>query len=96
MKKQATWNGLIVAESAECIVVEGNDYFPPQDVQLDHFISSNKHTICPWKGQAHYYHLVAQGKREEDIAWYYPEPKEAATEIKGYIAFDHRVDVVAK
>ena len=96
MKKQATWEGLIIAESENCIVVEDNDYFPPQDVKLDYFSDSQKHTICPWKGKANYYHLVAQGTKEENIAWYYPNPKSKAEKIEGYIAFDKRVVVEKK
>ena len=78
---------VILAESNETIVIEGNHYFPPDAVNRDYFQKSNTHTTCPWKGQASYYTIVIGGKTEPDAAWYYPEPKEAAKEIKDYVAF---------
>lgn len=73
--------------------MEGNHYFPPDDVNNEYFEDSDYHTTCPWKGFASYYHIVVEGKRNENAAWYYPEPKEAAQRIKGYVAFWHGVDV---
>ena len=78
---------VILAESNETIVIEGNHYFPPESINWDYFQKSNTHTTCPWKGQASYYTIVIGGKTEPDAAWYYPEPKEAAKEIKDYVAF---------
>jgi uncharacterized protein (DUF427 family) len=84
---RAIWNGAVVAESDRCEVVEGNQYFPPDAVKSEYFKPSNTHTSCPWKGLASYYTLEVDGKANPDAAWYYPEPKDAAKQIKGYIAF---------
>ena len=78
---------IILAESNDTIVIEGNHYFPPAAVNWDYFQKSNTHTTCPWKGQASYYTIVIGDKTEPDAAWYYPEPKEAAKQIKDYVAF---------
>jgi uncharacterized protein (DUF427 family) len=78
---------VVLAESNDTIIVEGNHYFPPDSTNLDCFQNSNTHTTCPWKGEASYYKIVIRDKVEEDAAWYYPEPKEAAKEIKNYVAF---------
>lgn len=80
-------NDIILAESNDTIVVEGNHYFPPEAVNWDYFQKSSTHTTCPWKGQASYYTIVIGDKTEPDAAWYYPEPKEAAKQIKDYVAF---------
>jgi uncharacterized protein (DUF427 family) len=85
--KTATWNGAVLAESDACIVVEGNQYFPPDAIKSEFFQPSSTHTTCPWKGVASYYTLAVEGKENPDAAWYYPEPKDAAKQIKGYIAF---------
>ena len=82
----ATYEGKIIAQSENTIVVEGNHYFPPGDVQMEYLVPSDTHTTCPWKGLASYYHVKVD-TLNTDAAWYYPEPKEAAKEIKGYIAF---------
>jgi uncharacterized protein (DUF427 family) len=84
---KAIWNGVVLAESDRCIVVEGNQYFPPDAIQQQYFKPSNTHTTCGWKGVASYYTLEVEGKTNPDAAWYYPEPKEAAKQIAGYIAF---------
>jgi uncharacterized protein (DUF427 family) len=84
---KATWNNTTVAESDETIVIEGNHYFPPDAIVKDHFQPSDTHTICPWKGEASYYNVVVDGQVNKDAAWYYPQPKNAATEIKDYVAF---------
>jgi uncharacterized protein (DUF427 family) len=84
---KATWNNTKVAESDETIVIEGNHYFPPDAIVKDHFQPSDTHTICPWKGEASYYNVVVDGQVNKDAAWYYPQPKNAATEIKDYVAF---------
>jgi uncharacterized protein (DUF427 family) len=78
---------LILAESNDTIVIEGNHYFPPDAVNRDYLRKSDTHTTCPWKGQASYYTIFIGDKVETDAAWYYPEPKEAAKQIKDYVAF---------
>jgi len=80
-------NGETIAESNETIVVEGNHYFPPSSVKQSLFSKSRTSTACPWKGDASYYNADVKGKTITDIAWYYPEPKEKANNIKGYVAF---------
>jgi uncharacterized protein (DUF427 family) len=92
---KATWNGVTLAESDKCIVIEGNQYFPPDAVQRDYFKASDTHTTCPWKGLASYYSVEVDGKVNQDAAWYYPAPKDAAKEIKDYVAFWHGVTVDA-
>ena len=90
---RATWNGTVVAESADTVVVEGNHYFPPSDVRTEHLRPSDSHTTCHWKGVAGYYDVVVGDKVNRDAAWYYPEPSRAASRIKGRIAFWHGVKV---
>lgn len=84
---KAIWNGAVLAESDQCVVVEGNQYFPPDSINRDYFQESNTHTTCGWKGVASYYSIVVDGQVNKDAAWYYPEPKSAAKNIEGYIAF---------
>ncbi|MCJ8165249.1 DUF427 domain-containing protein [Pontibacter sp. E15-1] len=84
---KAIWNETVVAESSETIVIEGNHYFPPHALNKAHFEESNKQTHCPWKGEASYYHVTVQGEVNQDAAWYYPSPKDAASEIKDHVAF---------
>jgi uncharacterized protein (DUF427 family) len=84
---KATWEGAILAESNQTVEVEGNQYFPPDAVTQQHFKPSATHTVCPWKGTASYYDVEVNGKTNRDAAWYYPEPKSAASQIKGYVAF---------
>ncbi len=83
---------VVLAESNNTIIIEGNYYFPPDSINWDYFQKSNTHTTCPWKGEASYYKIVIRDKVEEDAAWYYPEPKEAAKEIKNYVAFYQGVE----
>lgn len=90
---KATWNGATLAQSDRTIVVEGNHYFPSEDINQEYFQSSNTHTSCPWKGQASYYNVVVDGQENKDAAWYYPEAKERAKNIEGYIAFWRGVTV---
>lgn len=90
---KAIWNGVVVAESDKCEVVEGNQYFPADSVKREYFHESNTHTTCPWKGLASYYTIVVDGKENKDAAWYYPEPKDAAKQIKDYVAFWRGVKV---
>jgi uncharacterized protein (DUF427 family) len=84
---KATWNGQIIAESNKTIVIENNHYFPSSDIKKEFFKSSETHSTCPWKGAASYYSLEVDGQQNKDAAWYYPEPKDAAKEIKNYVAF---------
>jgi len=84
---KASWEGTVLAESDRCVVVEGNQYFPPNSVRREHLVPSDHTTICPWKGTAHYYSVEVNGKRNENSAWFYPEPKDAAKEIKDHVAF---------
>jgi len=83
----------VLAESDETVVVEGNHYFPVEDVHPGYFEDSNTHTTCPWKGEASYRTVVVDGTRNEDAAWYYPTPKDAAKEITDRVAFWHGVTV---
>ena len=85
--KTATWNGKILAESDQTVVVEGNDYFPKSALKMDYFKPSSTHTTCPWKGEASYYSLDVDGQKNVDAAWFYPTPKDAAKEIKDHVAF---------
>ena len=84
---KAIWNGTIIAESSNTIEVEGNAYFPATTIKTAFFKDSSTQTTCPWKGKASYYSIEVDGKTNEDAAWYYPEPKEAASQIKNYVAF---------
>lgn len=90
---KAVWNNAILAESDKTIVVEGNHYFPPDAVNTEFFNSSSTHTVCSWKGTASYYDVTVDGQLNKDAAWFYPEPKDAANQIAGYVAFWHGVQV---
>lgn len=92
---KAVWNNATLAASDRTIVIEGNHYFPPDAINKRFFEKSDTHTTCAWKGVASYYHVVVGGERNEDAAWYYPEPKAAASEIKDYVAFWRGVTVTA-
>ena len=84
---KAMWNGVVLAESDRCEVVEGNQYFPPDSLQRQYFKPSNTKTVCPWKGTASYFTIEVNGKENPDAAWTYPEPKAAASNIAAYVAF---------
>lgn len=90
---RATWTGAVLAESADTVVVEGNQYFPLSDVRQEHLQPSDSHTTCHWKGVASYYDVVVGDKVNRDAAWYYPTPSAAAERIKGRVAFWHGVKV---
>jgi uncharacterized protein (DUF427 family) len=90
---KATWNGKVLAESDETVVVEGNHYFPAASIKREHFRESDKQTTCPWKGVASYYDVVVGDQVNKDAAWYYAEPKDAAKEIKDRVAFWRGVNV---
>jgi uncharacterized protein (DUF427 family) len=89
----ARWNGEVIAESDDTKVVEGNQYFPPESVRTEFLTPSDMHSTCPWKGEASYYTLRVNGQENEDAAWYYPAPKDAAAEIKDHVAFWKGVEV---
>ena len=89
----ATWNGKVIAESDRTVVVEGNHYFPPDSVHSEYLRESQHTTICPWKGTASYYSLVVDGDENRDAAWYYPQPKPEAEQIRDRIAFWRGVKV---
>ena len=91
--KTATWNGKVVAESDQTVVVEGNDYFPKTSLKAEFFKPSATRTHCPWKGEASYYTVDVDGQKNVDAAWYYPEPKDAAKQIKDHVAFWKGVEV---
>jgi uncharacterized protein (DUF427 family) len=93
MTVEARWNGQVIARSDDTVVVEGNHYFPREDVDPAVLEDSATTTRCPWKGEAHYHSVVAGGETNRDAAWYYPAPLPAAAEIAGRIAFWKGVEV---
>ena len=90
---KATWNGKTLAESNDTVVVEGNHYFPIASIHCEYFHKSDTHTHCHWKGEASYYHIEINGQVNRDAAWYYPNPSEAAKQIKDRVAFWKGVQV---
>jgi uncharacterized protein (DUF427 family) len=90
---KAVWKDAVLAESDKTIVVEGNHYFPPESIHWEYFKPSATHSTCPWKGEASYYTIEVAGNVNEDAAWYYPEPKDAAKNIKNYVAFWKNVEI---
>lgn len=90
---KAIWNGQVVAESDTFEEVEGNVYFPASSINREYFQPSEKHSVCPWKGTASFYTLSVGGQENVDAAWYYPEPKDAAPNIKDHVAFWKGVEV---
>ena len=91
---KAIWNGTVVAESDDTVVVEGNHYFPESALKREYVVGSNHRSSCHWKGQARYYSLLVDGDLKADIAWTYPEPLEGAAALKGRVAFGKGVQVV--
>jgi len=91
---KAIWNGKVIAESNDTIVVENNHYFPPQAVKKEYLKTSETNSTCPWKGKASYYSIEVNGKINTDAAWYYPEPKPMAKDLKNYIAFWRGVEII--
>ncbi|MGD2153703.1 MAG: DUF427 domain-containing protein [Gemmatimonadales bacterium] len=83
----ARWNGIVLAESDTYEFLEGNVYFPPQSLNREYFRESDHSTTCPWKGEASYFDIVVDGQTNRDAAWYYPEPSDEASHIKGHVAF---------
>ena len=91
---KAIWKGTTLASSDATVVVEGNHYFPPNSIDCAHFRESDAHTVCGWKGTASYYDVVVDEDVNAQAAWYYPDPKSAASNIKGYVAFWKGVEVI--
>lgn len=91
---KAQWNNQILAESNDTKIVENNHYFPVESINKEYFVSSNTHTTCGWKGEASYFTIEVDGKTNTDAAWYYPEPKDAASHIKGMVAFWKGVEII--
>jgi len=94
MTKRALWKGVVLAESDNTVVVENNHYFPVDSLHKENFSSSDHRSVCPWKGTASYYDVLVNGEVNANAAWYYPEPKDAAKEIKDHVAFWRGVEVV--
>ncbi len=92
---KAIWNGAVLAESDDTVIVEGKHYFPADSINREFFAASDTHTVCGWKGTASYYDVVANGSTNKDAAWYYPTTKDAAKEIENRIAFWKGVEIVA-
>ncbi len=90
---KATWKGAVIAESDRTIFFDNNHYFPPESLADGCFVDSDTHSTCPWKGVASYKTVVVEGERNPDAAWFYPDPKDAAAEIRGHFAFWRGVDV---
>ncbi|MGO8685145.1 MAG: DUF427 domain-containing protein [Thermoleophilia bacterium] len=90
---KAIWRDTVIAQSDNTIIVENNHYFPPDSVHHEYLRPSQRHSVCPWKGTASYYDVVVAGDVNDGAAWYYPEPKEAAQQIRGYVAFWNGVNV---
>ena len=90
---KAIWKDKVIAESSATVLVEGNHYFPPQDVKQEYLVETDHRTQCPWKGEAHYYNLVVEGETNENAAWFYPQPKEKAVHITNHVAFWKGVSV---
>lgn len=92
---KAIWNGATLAESDDTVIVEGNHYFPADSIAAEYYADSDTHTTCPWKGEASYKTIEVAGEQNVDAAWFYPEPKDAAAEIKDRFAFWKGVTVEA-
>ena len=92
---KAIWNGTVLADSDQTVIIEGNHYFPPGAVRREYFEPSNTKTTCPWKGEASYYTVRVGEKTNTDAAWYYPDPKGSAADIKDHVAFWKGVQVIA-
>lgn len=91
---KAIWNGTVLAESDDTVVVDGNHYFPKESIVDRHFVASDNRSVCHWKGTASYFHVEVEGTRNPNAAWYYPAPSAAASQIADHVAFWHGVEVV--
>ena len=92
---KAIWNGAVIAQSDDTVLVEGNHYFPENTLDRSYVTFSNHKSMCPWKGQASYYSLVVEGNMNQDAVWYYADPKPEAESIRGRVAFSKGVKVEA-
>ncbi len=90
---KAIYRKTVIAESDKTVMVDGNHYFPMNSIKKEYLEESDYRTTCPWKGRAHYFHVKVEGKQSQDAAWTYPEPKDAAAEIKDHVAFWKDVEV---
>ena len=90
---RAIWKDRVIAQSEDIVIVEGNHYFPRESLVAEHFVDSDTHTVCGWKGTASYLSVLVDGEQNTDAAWYYPDPKPAAKKIAGRVAFWRGVDV---
>ncbi len=90
---KAIWNGAVLAESDDTVVVESNHYFPISSIHCQYFRDSDTRTVCPWKGEASYYDIVVDGRVNSDAAWFYPTPKTAASSIREHVAFWRGVEI---
>lgn len=91
---KAIWKDTVIAQSDETVIVEGNHYFPIESVRTDFLTDSDTKSVCPWKGTANYYNIDVDGEINPDAAWHYPDPKDAASEIRGRIAFWKGVQII--
>ena len=91
---KAVWNNEIIAESTDTVLIEGNHYFPPESVRVEFLVESATITECAWKGTAGYYDIIVDDKVNKDAAWFYPEPKEKAGNIKNHVAFWRGVRII--
>ena len=91
---KAIWKDMLLAKSNETIVVESNHYFPPDSINKEFIQPSDTRSSCPWKGEARYYTIIVGDEKNEDAAWFYPDPKEKALNIKNYVAFWKGVEIV--
>jgi len=92
---KAIWNGKVIAESDDTVMIEGNHYFPRESIDPDFFSESETRSVCPWKGVASYFDVTVDGEQNGNAAWYYPDPSDAAKVIKNRVAFWHGVQVVS-
>ncbi len=95
MRMQAIFNGAVIADSDQTVVVEGNHYFPVESIRSEYFTATPTHSVCPWKGTASYYTVTVGDATSRDAAWHYPDPSPAASQIAGRVAFWRGVEVVA-
>jgi uncharacterized protein (DUF427 family) len=92
---KAIWNGRVIAESNDTVVIEANHYFPPDSLNRELLVESDHHTVCGWKGTASYFDIVVDGETNQQAAWFYPNPKPAVDNIRDYVAFWKGVEVKA-
>lgn len=92
---KAVFNGTVVAESDDTVMVEGNHYFPKDSVKLEYFTDTDRTSMCPWKGTANYYSINVDGEQADNVAWYYADPRDKAENIRDHVAFYPAVSVEA-